>query len=129
LLIRWKHWVRGDVENVDTRILRRLARIARGLTKHYHATGGDKRSRYSIYVNSGFRTRLEQEAAYDRYLRNGFPIAAKPGTSNHEKSPAQAADVNLILPEGRRAAISRARLEKYGLKAPVTGESWHTELL
>ena len=125
-MIRWKRWVRGDTENVNPKLLRRLARIARDLTKHYHDTGGNKRLRHSVLVNSGYRTRAEQQVLYDRYLRNGYPITAFPGTSRHETG--NAVDVNLLTPNGIRASISRTRLRKYGLKAPVAGEPWHIEL-
>lgn len=124
--IRWKQWVRGDVEGVNVKLLRRLARIARDMTKRYHETGGNKKLRFTIYVNSGYRTRAEQEALYKQYLRIGWPKAAKPGTSRHETG--NAADVNLWHPSGDSSYIPLWRLRHYGLKAPVPGERWHTEL-
>lgn len=42
---------------------------------------------YDLKVNSGGRTRAEQQAAYDRYLRGGN-LAAKPGHSVHESGRA-----------------------------------------
>lgn len=38
----------------------------------------------SLHVRDGSRTREEQQAEWDRYQRYGAPVAAYPGTSNHE---------------------------------------------
>jgi peptidoglycan hydrolase-like protein with peptidoglycan-binding domain len=42
----------------------------------------------SLQINSGMRTRAEQQHLYDLYKAGKGNIAAKPGTSNHEKGEA-----------------------------------------
>lgn len=54
-------------------------------------------------VNSAWRSYSEQEALWQRYLHGG-PLAARPGTSSHEKG--QAVDVS--NPTGFAYALSRA---------------------
>lgn len=73
-----------------------------------------------LQLNSGFRTRSQQEALYQRYL-NGGPIAAKPGTSQHEKG--MAADIGPASEYGWLAANAG----RYGLVRTVKSEPWHFE--
>lgn len=47
-----------------------------------------KRFGYDLQVNSGGRTRAEQQHAYDLYLSGRGNLAAKPGTSVHESGRA-----------------------------------------
>ena len=70
-------------------------------------------------VNSGFRSRAEQEVLYARYLAGGT-LAAKPGTSNHELG--QAVDVSDAGSFG--AAMSRAPANSR-LIAGIPSEPWH----
>lgn len=86
--------------------------LARQLIKLSKASGEP------IQVNSGFRTRSEQEASYQDYL-NGGNLAAVPGTSNHEFG--LAADLEL-------SDKQRSLLSKFGLGLPVPGEDWHVEI-
>jgi hypothetical protein len=72
-----------------------------------------------IMVNSGFRTRAEQEASYADYLAGGT-LAAKPGTSNHEYG--RAADLELT--EKQTALLSKVGLSN----TVVGGEPWHVEI-
>jgi hypothetical protein len=72
-------------------------------------------------VNQGYRTYAEQKAFYDAYLAGGT-LAAKPGSSNHERG--LAADVSDGL--GRPVASHHLHLlGKHELHATVTGEPWH----
>lgn len=71
-----------------------------------------------IYVTSGWRSRAEQAALYERL---GPGIAAPPGSSNHERG--RAADIN----PGREVFDGMAR--NFGLGFTVPHESWHIELL
>lgn len=75
-----------------------------------------------LWMTEGVRTRAEQQAFYDAYLAGGT-LAAKPGTSNHEKGLA----VDIACEWVNNAL--RARLAKqWGLYTPVRGEPWHFEL-
>lgn len=95
------------------RLLRKLAAAARD-------------SRQVWNVNSGIRSKAKQQELYDKYLAGDGPLAAKPGTSNHERG--LAADVsaggNPVGATWRR----RRALQKYGLCLPVKGEAWHVEV-
>ena len=109
----------GDTKGLKLSLRRKLGRVARARGKGYR-----------VYVRSGFRTYQEQEALYRNYLRNGSPLAAKPGTSRHESG--RAADVNLVTPKGAYLniggdAMTRRLLKEQGLVRPVEGESWHVE--
>ena len=69
-------------------------------------------------INSGFRSRADQEAAYKKDPSK----AAKPGTSLHEFG--LAVDINsATLNEMDKLGLMR----KYGFTRPVANEPWHTE--
>jgi len=77
-------------------------------------------------VNSGYRSTKEQAVLYDRYLHHGGNLAARPGSSNHERGTA--ADVG-VAGEAVGASTNRRRLLKdHGLCLPVPGEKWHVEV-
>lgn len=90
----------------------------------------------SLWVSSGWRDPAEQLVLWNRWqaaLRKYGPtearkhaaLAARPGTSNHEKTPALATDVACVGgKENRRAELAR----ECGLHTPVPGELWHMEL-
>lgn len=116
----WKSRVQGDVQGLDQRLLDRLAAVAR-------ERGDD----VVMVIRSGRRTRAEQEVLYAKYLRDGWPIAARPGTSRHETG--RAADTAVRLPDRRLVNVgddpmTKRLLAKHGLVLPVRGESWHVEL-
>jgi D-alanyl-D-alanine carboxypeptidase len=84
-----------------------------------------------VFVRSGARSRHEQEILYARFLRDGHPLTAKPGTSRHETG--KAADCQIVDPHGNHANIgdnekARAALRRRGLCLPVAGEKWHVEV-
>lgn len=85
----------------------------------YRATTGKK-----LKINSGLRTRDEQQVLYDAYLkrgRTGLP-AARPGTSRHERG------IAVDIQEGRDSAV-RDLLAKYGLyRAAGDSDPIHYEL-
>ena len=76
-----------------------------------------------VAINSGYRTRDEQQALWDQASESdrGIMVAA-PGTSRHESG--LAADVNSEWFQG----VSNQILARYGLKKPMDYESWHVEL-
>lgn len=74
-----------------------------------------------LWVTSAFRSRAEQEALYKAYLAGGT-LAARPGTSNHEKG--LAVDVGTSSATALRAELAI----RWGLHTPVRGEPWHMEL-
>jgi uncharacterized protein YcbK (DUF882 family) len=106
-------WLEGDLEGLNEDLKQRLAQVGQKIGK-------------KITISSGHRTRAEQEDAYARYKAGNGPLAARPGTSNHESG--NAADVNVggvhlrDLPEGKAAAL------ELGLHFPVQSESWHVEI-
>lgn len=77
------------------------------------AMPADLRSQAS--VDSGFRTREQQQDAYDRYQKGEISLAAAPGTSRHEIG--QAADWNTSSP----AALNwmRQNAGRFGLDFPL----------
>lgn len=77
-------------------------------------------SRYGhrVYVSSSFRTLEEQRKAYALYLAGG-PLAAKPGTSLHEKGLA------IDVPNLRSNKALLKEFRKVGLIDDVPSEKWH----
>lgn len=78
-----------------------------------------------IEVVSGYRDRTEQAVLYQRYLHGGN-IAAKPGTSNHERGQAMDLTINGV-PISQ--AVPASLLAKFGLHNPVSGDYPHTTLI
>ena len=87
-----------------------LARLA--LAAHRAGKG-------KVYVSSSYRTRAEQQRLYDAYKAGKGPLAAKPGTSAHERGLA------VDVPDVRdtRPLIDECR--KLGLRDDVPSEKWH----
>lgn len=79
-----------------------------------------RRSGEPVDINSGFRTRGEQQELFNRFQAGTGNLAAPPGSSQHEFGGA--VDVNLT---GRQ----RELLPQLGLETPVPGEPWHVELI
>lgn len=98
-------------------------RFQAGADSHYAATG------VRTQVNSVMRSTADQRRfwdAYVAYLSGGpwAPLAARPGTSNHERGLAVDAQ-----PAGRGAdATWQRHFREVGLHFPVRGEPWHVEL-
>ncbi|MDP4014063.1 MAG: M15 family metallopeptidase [Candidatus Nanopelagicales bacterium] len=102
----------------DKRLLRRLNRMARRLHR-------------CILIVSGLRTRAQQQVVWDRYQRDGWPIAAYPGTSMHETG--RAADCG-VVDRGRYTSLAdwrpkrvRRLARRVGIVFTVRGEPWHVE--
>lgn len=84
-----------------------------------NAVGAAREMGWKGQVTSGFRTYQEQAALYQRYLAGG-PLAARPGTSSHEKG--QAVDVTDYGTFGRMMARLPEGLglkNKLGARDPV----------
>ena len=102
------YYIGGKVQGLNKRFLKQLAAFNK-------EAGG----RYT--VNSGYRDNAKQAVLYARYLAGRGPVAAKPGSSMHNKglaadlAPSNARDVH--------AGLAR----KHGLVFTVPSESWHIE--
>lgn len=73
---------------------------------------------YKVTGNGGFRSKADQQTAYDKYKAGKGPLAAKPGSSAHETG--NALDVS---PHPSAKAV--ALMSKYGIGLTVKGEPWH----
>lgn len=71
-----------------------------------------------VPISSSFRTYAEQVKAYNKYL-NGGPLAAKPGTSAHEKGLA------VDSPNARLNKKLMKQLRKLSVHDDVPSEKWH----
>ncbi len=78
------------------------------------------------HCRSSYRTYAEQAALYAAYVNGTGSLAAKPGTSRHEKGNAldlgDARNVNI-----GNSAVRRAALERAGFVFAVPSEPWHVE--
>lgn len=92
--------------------------------------GKAAKSRKEVWrVNSGVRSTTRQQMLYNAYLQGIGPLAAKPGTSNHELG--LAADVVRRSDNKNVGDIVGAKesLRRHGLHLTIPGEPWHvTEL-
>jgi len=94
--------------NVDAELLRRF--------DAWNASIGG-----ALHIVSGYRSSAKQAQLYAAYLNGTGNLAARPGSSNHEKSPARAIDY------GPASWARTPGSYAYGLKAPVRSEPWHLE--
>jgi TP901 family phage tail tape measure protein len=86
-----------------------------GLYNRYnHAAGG------KFSITSGWRSYEEQVRLWNLYQAGIGNLAARPGTSNHEKGFA-------IDHSPHSTAADRVLASKYGLHYPVRSEMWHVE--
>lgn len=82
-----------------------------------------------VVIDSGFRTRAQQQKLYDDWVDSGKrvpSIVAVPGTSKHELDPAEAADLHRLdslLTWGEVHYTADA----FGLCFPIPREDWHCE--
>lgn len=113
----WEDWLKParpdvDLKHLDLGLRKRLADACKDLG-------------HSGQVVSGFRSKAKQQKLYSAYLAGKGPLAAPPGSSNHERG--EAADVYIqgvpigSYPGGREA------LRKHGLVLGASGEKWHVE--
>lgn len=98
----------GKVAGLDKKFLEQLSA--------FNAAAG---GRYS--VNSGYRSIAHQQQLYNRYLAGNGPVAAKPGSSQHNFG--LAAD---LAPSNARD-VHGALAKQFGLVFTVPSESWHVE--
>lgn len=113
--VDWRDWLTGDVvdpKNVPAKYrpdyedtLQRTAEAAASIGQ-------------VLYVSDSFRSRLLQEQRYRDYL-NGGPIAAKPGTSDHERG------LSLDIPNARDNKKLMKALKKRNMVDDVRSEKWH----
>jgi hypothetical protein len=78
-----------------------------------------KKDGVNLQINSAHRSRAEQERLYAAYLNGTGNLAAKPGTSNHEKGQA----IDFKNTPGAYDWLAK-NAEKYGFKN-LPGEPWH----
>jgi hypothetical protein len=102
-------WVSGDTENVDKRLLQRLAAMA-------------KANNHQINVDDGFRTYEQQKKLWDESDKSGTMVAA-PGHSRHEAG--MAVD---IFNDSWVKSLSNEELAAYGIHKPMDYENWHVEI-
>lgn len=80
----------------------------------------------TITATSGYRSRAQQQALYNLYVEGKGPLAAKPGSSNHEKGLA----VDCFVGSKPLGAVkgARASMKRHKLVLGAAGELWHIEL-
>ena len=93
--------------NYNPTFLQKLREWASSTSRTFQMTG-----------NGGARSAADQVRAWNLYQSGKGPLAARPGTSAHEKG--QAIDVN-PHPNASEVALMR----KFGLGLTVKGEPWH----
>ena len=98
----------GKIQGLNKRFLQQLAAFNK-------AAGG----RFS--VNSGYRSVAHQRILYARYRSGNGPVAARPGSSQHNFG--LAADLSPSNARDTHGALAR----KFGLAWTVPSESWHIE--
>jgi LAS superfamily LD-carboxypeptidase LdcB len=91
----------------------------------FAAAKAAKSIRTPLEVSSSYRFRYQQEIVYQLYLAGKGPIAAKPGTSLHEKGRALDFPDNVGQPGLRDDKRARAALETAGFRFDVKSEGWH----
>lgn len=78
-----------------------------------------KKDGVNLQINSGHRSRAEQEKLYAAYKNGTGNLAAKPGTSNHEKGQA----IDFKNNPGAYNWLAK-NAQKFGFKN-LPGEPWH----
>ena len=86
-----------------------------------------------LHIRSGYRSNAEQAVLYQRYLNGQGPLAARPGSSNHNRGTA--ADMGIIDKKmNRYRSIGYApkkvlkAMRKHGLALVIPSEAWHVEV-
>ena len=99
--------------------------IDSGFAASMQAMMNDAPGYLGITGMGGYRSSAEQQILYDKYLRGEGPLAAKPGSSNHNHG--LAIDLSYGSDEVRQWALANAH--RYGLAFPLLaqGEDWHIE--
>ena len=107
----------GVSTNIEPELARRLLR----LLDHF---GG------RVMIESGYRSKAQQQALYAAWLASGKtnpPSVAVPGTSKHERDPAEATDLHRTDPSLTWGEVHYTA-HAFGLWFPIAREDWHTEL-
>lgn len=102
----------GDTDGLKPELRAGLEQVAAALGK-------------DIDIVSGYRTRDEQAALYQKYLNGTGNLAAPPGHSNHESGNAADAYIGGVPLASVPGAAEAAKAA--GLHFPVGGEAWHVE--
>lgn len=77
-----------------------------------------------LWVSSAHRSRVSQLALWLKFLAGLGAPANRPGSSKHERTPADAVDIGCLPRDiAERALLAR----KWGLHTPIRGEPWHME--
>ena len=76
-----------------------------------------------VLIVSGRRSYAEQQQLWEAYLAGGA-LAARPGTSPHERGAA--ADLRIVDSTVTWREVHLAA-STYGLTFPIPGEDWHTQ--
>lgn len=113
--IRIDDWVTGDVVPIAKVPLKYRDDYRDTLTKI--AEAGEEIGQV-VFLSDSFRFRKDQEARYQTYL-NGGPIAAKPGTSDHERG------LSVDIPNARDNKKLMKALKKRNMIDDVRSEKWH----
>ena len=83
----------------------------------------DKKINSKLLINEAARSYEEQAKLYQKYLQGGT-LAAKPGTSQHEKGLA------LDISQNNKKFEEWVKIaNKYGLYQNIKSEAWHFELM
>jgi hypothetical protein len=75
----------------------------------------------AFWIVSGVRTYAEQVALYQAYLNGTGNLAARPGTSRHERG--------LAVDIGGDKTLAAQLAPRFGLGQTVSGEDWHYEVV
>lgn len=95
----------------------------------WHVLRGAELDGVAFVLNQGRRTLAEQAAFYARYLRDGWPLAAKPTPwAPHVRAGRQDHALDVATLDGGMDRL-RAWLHAHGVTTTLTvrGESWHVE--
>ena len=92
-------------------------------TAFFKMAAAARKASVFLQVNSGFRTDQEQRELYDLYRRGRGPLAARPGSSNHQSG--HALDLDTRAPQVRRWLQRHAF--RFGFRRTVASERWHYE--
>lgn len=114
---RYQDWLTGKV--VDPKDVPTQYRAAYIDTLE-RATAAAVEYGHVLHVDESFRTYAEQEHFWAIYKAGGA-LAARPGTSNHERGLA------LDIPNVRQTPALHAAMLKHGLIDDVTEEGWHVD--